>query len=85
MSKMQSRKGKICEVTNCGSPVFSRGHCKRHYSQLWKHGRIIRVEHKIIRKRKPDEICTELNTARIMPNKHMKTPLDFRPEHAGGK
>lgn len=64
MSKYQSRKGQFCPITDCGKPVFCKGHCKRHYNQLWEHGKIIRIEHFVKSKRLPGQNDTALNSAR---------------------
>ena len=53
MSRYMSRAGRTCEVKTCGQPVFARLWCKRHYHQVIKYGKVVRVEHRLRAQRKP--------------------------------
>lgn len=29
-----------CIIEECGNPPHAKGYCRRHYGQIWRHGRI---------------------------------------------
>lgn len=33
---------KICKVEGCNNPSYEKGYCARHYSQIYRHGRILK-------------------------------------------
>ncbi len=52
MSRNMARAGRICDVKPCGDPVFARHWCRRHYNQVARYGKIVRIEHRQMAKRK---------------------------------
>lgn len=36
-----SNMNKLCLVQECQHNIHAKGYCRRHYLQIWKHGKII--------------------------------------------
>lgn len=62
-----------CKLSTCEAPVIAKALCRRHYSQVWKHGRITH----------PGKSVTEPNVMRVIGNIAEIEILNARGEFKG--